>query len=58
MDEDVTSPSISGQEAYTPDSLDAGGNEFNQDIDVQKSSSAHGSGLRTSDVGYGGEGKY
>ncbi|XP_063946505.1 uncharacterized protein LOC108214976 isoform X1 [Daucus carota subsp. sativus] len=55
VDEDVTSPSISGQEAYTPDSLDAGGNEFNQDIDVQKSSSAHGSGLRTSDVGYGGE---
>ncbi|XP_074380682.1 uncharacterized protein LOC141721601 isoform X3 [Apium graveolens] len=57
MDEDVTSPSISGQEAFTPASMDAGGTEFNQDMDVHKSSSAHGSSLRTSsDVGYGGEG--
>ncbi|KAK1392267.1 WD repeat-containing protein 91-like [Heracleum sosnowskyi] len=55
-DEDVISPSITGQEAWTPASMDAGGVEFNQDVDVQKSSSAHGSSLRTSsDVGYGME---
>lgn len=56
MDEDVTSPSISGQEACTSASMDAGGTEFNQDMDVHKLSSAHGSSLRTSsDAGYGGE---
>lgn len=59
MDDVVISPSITGQEARTPASMDAGGIEFNQDMDVQKSSSAHGSSLRTSsDVGYGVEGKY
>lgn len=56
LDEDVTSPSISGQEACTPASMDAGGTEFNQDMDFHKSSSAYGSSLRTSsDVGYGVE---
>lgn len=56
VDEDVTSPSIYGQEDCTPASMDAGGTEFNQDMDVHKLSSAHGSSLRTSsDAGYGGE---